>query len=48
MNLSKGDSLYSDGMKPLLYSTKDAQMNAIGWRRCGDNISFYKNEPPLV
>lgn len=48
MNLSKGDSLYGVGMRPLLYSTKDAQLSAIGWRRCGDNITYYRNDSVLV
>ncbi|KAF7987263.1 hypothetical protein HCN44_003025 [Aphidius gifuensis] len=41
---TKYDSLYNDGLKPLLYSTKDANMHAVGWRRCGDNITYYKND----
>jgi hypothetical protein len=45
VNMCKGESLYSVGMRPLLYSTKDAQLKGIGWRRCGDNITYYKNEP---
>jgi len=44
VNLCKGESLYSVGMRPLLYSTKDAQLRGIGWRRCGDNIAYYRNE----
>ncbi|RVE52526.1 hypothetical protein evm_002920 [Chilo suppressalis] len=44
VNLSKGESLYNEGMRPLLYSTKDAQLHSIGWRRCGENIAYYKNE----
>ncbi|XP_011558325.3 cytosolic carboxypeptidase 2 [Plutella xylostella] len=45
VNLSKAESLYNEGMRPLLYSTKDAQLHSIGWRRCGDNIAYYKNDP---
>ncbi|PSN47951.1 hypothetical protein C0J52_10322 [Blattella germanica] len=45
VNMCKAESLYSVGMRPLLYSTKDAQLKGIGWRRCGDNISYYRNEP---
>ncbi|XP_046995654.1 cytosolic carboxypeptidase Nna1-like [Schistocerca americana] len=45
VNLSKADSLYSAGMKPLMYSTKDAQLNGIGWRRFGDNITYFRNDP---
>ncbi|KOB64660.1 Uncharacterized protein OBRU01_23841 [Operophtera brumata] len=44
VNLSKAESLYNEGMRPLLYSTKDAQLHSIGWRRCGDNIAYYKND----
>ncbi|XP_063374604.1 cytosolic carboxypeptidase 2 isoform X1 [Cydia amplana] len=45
VNLSKAESLYNEGMRPLLYSTKDANLHSIGWRRCGDNIAYYKNDP---
>lgn len=48
VNLTKAESLYGVGMKPLMYSNKDALANGIGWRRCGDNISYYKNDPQLV
>ncbi|XP_043267554.1 cytosolic carboxypeptidase 2-like [Venturia canescens] len=44
VNFCKEDSLYNEGLKPLLYSTKDASMHAVGWRRCGDNITYYKND----
>ncbi|KAG8238549.1 hypothetical protein J437_LFUL018451 [Ladona fulva] len=43
VNMSKPDSLYTCGMKPLLYSVKDAEDNKIGWRRCGENISYFRN-----
>ncbi|KAJ9574583.1 hypothetical protein L9F63_008210, partial [Diploptera punctata] len=45
LNMCKAESLYSVGMRPLLYSTKEAQLNGIGWRRSGENISYYRNEP---
>jgi hypothetical protein len=45
VNLSKAESLYNEGMKPLLYSTKDAQRKQVGWKRCGANITYFKNEP---
>ncbi|KAK5643634.1 hypothetical protein RI129_007479 [Pyrocoelia pectoralis] len=44
VNMTKDESLYNDGMKPLLYSTKDAQLHNVGWRRCGDNITYFCNE----
>ncbi|XP_048341891.1 cytosolic carboxypeptidase 2 isoform X2 [Sphaerodactylus townsendi] len=42
VNLMKSKSLYSMGMKPLLYSQKDAECNGIGWRREGSDIKYYK------
>jgi hypothetical protein len=31
-------------MKPLMYSEQEAREKAIGWRRVGSNIKYYKNE----
>ncbi|XP_033015482.1 cytosolic carboxypeptidase 2 isoform X1 [Lacerta agilis] len=42
VNLMKAKSLYSVGMKPLLYSEKDAKSHGIGWRREGSDIKYYK------
>ncbi|XP_008109930.2 cytosolic carboxypeptidase 2 isoform X1 [Anolis carolinensis] len=42
VNLMKAKSLYSVGMKPLLYSQKDAQLHGVGWRREGSDIKYYK------
>ncbi|XP_078050336.1 uncharacterized protein LOC144476893 isoform X2 [Augochlora pura] len=44
VNLSKEESLYNEGLRPLLYSTEDAKKRAVGWRRCGDNIAYYRND----
>ncbi|XP_028412237.1 cytosolic carboxypeptidase 2-like isoform X3 [Dendronephthya gigantea] len=44
MNLMKSGSLYSCGMKPLMYSEQEAKEKGIGWRRVGSNIKYYKNE----
>nr|CAD7403250.1 unnamed protein product [Timema cristinae] len=44
VNLSKAESLYSVGMRPLMYSTKDAQLNQVGWKRCGENITYFRND----
>ncbi|CAK9797042.1 Cytosolic carboxypeptidase Nna1 [Anthophora plagiata] len=44
VNLCKEDSLYNEGLRPLLYSTEDAKRRAIGWRRCGENIAYYRND----
>ncbi|XP_014485623.1 PREDICTED: cytosolic carboxypeptidase 2 [Dinoponera quadriceps] len=43
VNMCKEESLYNEGLKPLLYSTEDARTRSIGWRRCGDNITYYRN-----
>lgn len=37
------DSLYNNGMKPLMYSEKEAEQRKIGWLRCGSNIKYYRN-----
>ncbi|XP_055996439.1 uncharacterized protein LOC125682998 isoform X5 [Ostrea edulis] len=43
VNFMKSDSLYNDGMKPLIYSEKNAQQKKIGWVRGGGDIKYYKN-----
>jgi cytosolic carboxypeptidase protein 2/3 len=44
VNLTKPDSLYKEGMRPLMYSTTDATNNNVGWQRCGDNIAYFRND----
>lgn len=44
VNLVKSDSLYNEGMRPLMYSNIEAKTNTVGWVRCGENISYYKND----
>ncbi|XP_059479393.1 cytosolic carboxypeptidase 2-like [Neocloeon triangulifer] len=44
VNLMKQDSLYSNGMRPLMYSTKKAELKRVGWHRTGDNITYFKND----
>jgi hypothetical protein len=39
----KPDSNYNKGMKPLLYSVKEAEQHGIGWYREGSNIAYYQN-----
>ncbi|XP_074442615.1 cytosolic carboxypeptidase 2 isoform X2 [Larus michahellis] len=41
-NLAKPKSLYGEGMRPLLYSQRDAQSCGIGWRRVGTDIRYYR------
>lgn len=43
VNLIKPDSNYNQGMKPLIYSQKDAEENQIGWHRDGFNIAYYQS-----
>nr|XP_006212408.2 cytosolic carboxypeptidase 2 isoform X1 [Vicugna pacos]XP_031546539.1 cytosolic carboxypeptidase 2 isoform X1 [Vicugna pacos] len=43
VNLLKPKSLYTVGMKPLMYSQLDAKTHSIGWRREGDEIKYYRN-----
>ncbi len=38
VNLSKPDSLYTCGMKPVLYSQIEAEKHFVGWSRVGTNI----------
>lgn len=47
VNLNKEGSLYKEGLRPLMYSTKDAIIRSVGWRRCGNNISYYSNKNEL-
>lgn len=42
-NLMKRGSLYSQGMRPLLYSERAAQEKGIGWQHTGSNIRYYRN-----
>ncbi|KAM6157898.1 cytosolic carboxypeptidase 2 [Rhynchocyon petersi] len=42
VNLLKPKSLYTVGMKPLMYSQLDASAHNIGWRREGNEIKYYK------
>ena len=43
INLLKPSSLYSAGMRPLLYSEHAAREQGQGWTRTGANIKYYRN-----
>uniref|UniRef100_A0A8D0G665 Cytosolic carboxypeptidase 2 n=1 Tax=Sphenodon punctatus TaxID=8508 RepID=A0A8D0G665_SPHPU len=45
VNLMKAKSLYNMGMKPLLYSQRDAETDGVGWRREGGDIRYYRCSP---
>jgi len=41
VNFVKPDSLFNTGMKPLIYSTKEAVTSGLGWQRVGKDIAYY-------
>ena len=43
VNLTKPDSLYNLGMRPVMYSCQDAATKKIGWLRAGSDISYFSN-----
>ncbi|XP_070209667.1 uncharacterized protein [Littorina saxatilis] len=43
VNLLKSDSLYNYGMRPLVYSERDAAEKQTGWIRTGHHINYTKN-----
>jgi len=44
INMMKPDSLFSSGMRPLVYSEADASQRSIGWVRAGSDICYYQNQ----
>lgn len=43
INLMKSRSLYSQGMRPLLYSERAAKEKSVGWRRTGSDIRYFRS-----
>ncbi|XP_041974997.1 cytosolic carboxypeptidase 1-like isoform X2 [Aricia agestis] len=43
INCEKSDSQFNFGMKPLLYSVKEAVLGRPGWVRAGSDICYYRN-----
>lgn len=41
-NLMKKSSLYSQGMRPLLYSERLAKEKGVGWQRVGSDIRYFR------
>ncbi|KAJ3068186.1 Cytosolic carboxypeptidase 2 [Podochytrium sp. JEL0797] len=41
VNLSKPKTLYSNGLRPLMYSEKEKSNSGIGWHRTGTNLQYY-------
>nr|XP_057931414.1 cytosolic carboxypeptidase 2 isoform X2 [Doryrhamphus excisus] len=44
VNFTKRRSLYSQGMRPLLYSQRSADESSVGWQRAGSNIAYYRSQ----
>ena len=42
VNFMKPESTYNKGMRPLIYSMKDAEETNIGWQRECFNIAYYQ------
>lgn len=42
-NLLKNESLYNQGLRPLMLSTKAASEAGVGWRRAGSSVWYYAN-----
>ena len=42
VNFTKPDSLYTCGMKPVLYSKIEANRHFVSWTRVGDSIRYYR------
>ena len=43
VNLTKPDSLFNLGMRPVVYSCWDGLTNNVGWLRSGSDIAYYVN-----
>ncbi len=43
INFIKPDSLYNEGMRVLLFSTKQTHSLGTGWRRDGTDICYFPN-----
>ncbi|KAK2842022.1 hypothetical protein Q5P01_012222 [Channa striata] len=43
VNFMKSSSLYSQGMRPLLYSERAAKEKGVGWHRSGSDIRYFRN-----
>ena len=44
INMVKEDSLYNNGLKPIIFSQRNYQKTGKGWFRGGSNISYAKND----
>ena len=46
VNLMKYDSLYNNGLKPLVFSVKKEKNEGVGWYRTQESVSYYQNNLP--
>lgn len=44
VNLIKPDSLYNHGMRPLIYSKKEAETKFQGWHRTGQDVRYFASK----
>ncbi|TPP56787.1 hypothetical protein FGIG_10760 [Fasciola gigantica] len=44
VNFYKDKSLFSQGMRPLMYSETETKLTKTGWRRVGSNIQYYQTQ----
>jgi hypothetical protein len=45
LNFVKPDSSFNDGMKPLVYSSSEAEETKVGWSRMGEDVAYYQTQP---
>ena len=43
INLLKPDSVYNQGLLPLIYSEREAESSGVGWHRCGSDVAYFQN-----
>ena len=44
VNFGKPDSQYGSGMKPVMYSEREAEEKGVGWVRAGHGMRYYRRE----
>jgi hypothetical protein len=44
VNMEKPTSEFNRGMRPLMYSEKEAALTGAGWLRCARDICYYPNQ----
>uniref|UniRef100_A0A6U2EXJ2 Peptidase M14 domain-containing protein n=1 Tax=Chlamydomonas euryale TaxID=1486919 RepID=A0A6U2EXJ2_9CHLO len=46
INLMKDNSLYNDGLLPLVHSARKLAGEGVGWHRSGEKVAYYGNNVP--